>query len=57
MKRGKNYNAAAAAIDKAKLYDTNEALGLVCELVEVNPGRTYEGPPQHTRCPWSITHM
>ena len=32
MKRGKNYNAAVAAIDKAKLYDTAEALGLVCEL-------------------------
>ena len=30
MFRGKNYKAAVSAIDKAKLYDANEALGLVC---------------------------
>ena len=42
MKRGKNYNAAAAAIDKAKLYDTNEALGLVCELSKAKFDETVE---------------
>ena len=42
MKRGKNYNAALAAIDKAKLYDTNEALGLVCELSKAKFDETVE---------------
>ena len=42
MKRGKNYNAAIAAIDKAKLYDTNEALGLVCELSKAKFDETVE---------------
>ncbi len=42
MKRGKNYNAAVAAIDKAKLYDTNEALGLVCELSKAKFDETVE---------------
>ena len=42
MKRGKNYNAAVAAIDKAKLYDTNEALGLVCELSKSKFDETVE---------------
>ena len=42
MKRGKNYNAASAAIDKAKLYDTNEALGLVCELSKAKFDETVE---------------
>ncbi len=42
MKRGKNYNAAVAAIDKAKLYDTAEALGLVCELSKAKFDETVE---------------
>jgi large subunit ribosomal protein L1 len=42
MKRGKNYNAAMAAIDKAKLYDSNEALGLVCELSKAKFDETVE---------------
>ena len=42
MKRGKNYNAAMAAIDKAKLYDSAEALGLVCELSKAKFDETVE---------------
>ena len=42
MKRGKNYNAASAAIDKAKLYDSAEALGLVCELSKAKFDETVE---------------
>ena len=42
MKRGKNYNAAVAAIDKAKLYDSAEALGLVCELSKAKFDETVE---------------
>ncbi len=42
MKRGKNYNAAIAAIDKAKLYDSSEALGLVCELSKAKFDETVE---------------
>ncbi len=42
MKRGKNYNAAVAAIDKAKLYDSIEALGVVCELSKAKFDETVE---------------
>ncbi len=42
MKRGKNYNAAVASIDKAKLYDSNEALGLVCDLSKAKFDETVE---------------
>ncbi len=42
MKRGKNYNAALAAIDKAKLYDSTEALGLVCEVSKAKFDETVE---------------
>jgi len=42
MKRGKNYNAAVAAIDKAKLYDSIDALGLVCELSKAKFDETVE---------------
>ena len=42
MKRGKNYKAAAAAIDNAKLYDSNEALGLVCQLSKAKFDETVE---------------
>lgn len=30
--------------------------GRLWELAEVSPGRTYEGPPQHAWCHWSIIH-
>jgi len=42
MKRGKNYKAAAAAIDRAKLYDSNEAFGLVCQLSKAKFDETVE---------------
>ena len=42
MKRGKNYNAAVAAIDKAKLYESNEALGLICEIAKAKFDETVE---------------
>ncbi len=42
MKRGKNYKAAAAAIEKSKLYDSNEALGLVCGLSKAKFDETVE---------------
>ena len=42
MKRGKNYNAAVAAVDKSKLYDSNEALGLVCEIAKAKFDETVE---------------
>ncbi|MBQ0109773.1 MAG: 50S ribosomal protein L1 [Clostridiales bacterium] len=42
MKRGKNYKAAAAAIEKSKLYDSNEALGLVCNLSKAKFDETVE---------------
>ena len=42
MFRGKNYKAAVSAIDKAKLYDANEALGLVCELSKAKFDETVE---------------
>ena len=42
MKRGKNYNVAAAAVDKAKLYESNEALGLVCEISKAKFDETVE---------------
>ena len=42
MKRGKNYKAAVAAIDKSRLYDSNEALGLVCDLSKAKFDETVE---------------
>ena len=42
MKRGKNYNAAVAAVDKAKLYESAEALGLVCEISKAKFDETVE---------------
>ena len=42
MKRGKNYNAAVAALDKAKLYESNEALGLICEIAKAKFDETVE---------------
>ena len=42
MKRGKNYNAAVAAVDKSKLYESGEALGLVCEIAKAKFDETVE---------------
>ena len=42
MKRGKNYNAAAAAIDRSKLYESAEALGLICEIAKAKFDETVE---------------
>ena len=42
MKRGKNYTASVAAIDKSKLYESNEALGLVCEIAKAKFDETVE---------------
>ena len=42
MKRGKNYTAAAAAVDRAKLYESVEALGLVCEVSKAKFDETVE---------------
>ena len=41
-KRGKKYNAAAAKVDKTKLYDVPEALGLVVEGATANFDETVE---------------
>ena len=42
MKRGKNYKNALAAIDRTKLYDSGEALGLVCDLSKAKFDETVE---------------
>ena len=42
MKRGKKYTAAAASVDRAKLYDSAEALGLVCEIAKAKFDETVE---------------
>lgn len=42
MKRGKKYNAAASAVDRAKLYESTEALGLVCEIAKAKFDETVE---------------
>ena len=42
MKRGKKYTAAAASVDRAKLYESAEALGLVCEIAKAKFDETVE---------------
>lgn len=42
MKRGKNYTAAVAAVDKTKLYESIDALGLACELSKAKFDETVE---------------
>ncbi len=42
MKRGKNYTAAAAAVEKTKLYESTEALGLLCEIAKAKFDETVE---------------
>ncbi len=42
MKRGKNYKAAAAAIEKSRQYESGEALGLVCANAKAKFDETVE---------------
>ena len=42
MKRGKNYTAAAAAVDRTKQYESDEALGLICEIAKAKFDETVE---------------
>lgn len=42
MKRGKNYKAAAAAVDRTKLYESNEAIALVKEVSKAKFDETVE---------------
>jgi len=42
MKRGKNYNEAAAQVDKSKLYDSKEALALACQISKAKFDETVE---------------
>ncbi len=42
MKRSKNYVESAKLIDRTKLYDTTEALGLVCEVAKAKFDETVE---------------
>ncbi len=42
MKRGKNYVESAKLVDRTKLYDTTEALNLVCEAAKAKFDETVE---------------
>ncbi|MBQ2117858.1 MAG: 50S ribosomal protein L1 [Clostridia bacterium] len=42
MKKGKKYNAGLALIEKAKLYDANEAVDLVCKTATAKFDETIE---------------
>ena len=42
MKRGKKYTAAAASVDRTKLYESTEALALVCEIAKAKFDETVE---------------
>ena len=42
MKHGKKYVDSAKALDKAKLYEPNEALGTVCQLAKAKFDETVE---------------
>ena len=42
MKRGKNYNSAAAAVEKLKVYDSAEALALACSISKAKFDETVE---------------
>lgn len=42
MKRGKNYKAAVQTIDKTKLYESGDALGLACETSKAKFDETVE---------------
>jgi len=42
MKQGKKYTESAKLIDRSKLYDSNEALGLVCQTAKAKFDETIE---------------
>ena len=42
MKRSKNYVESAKLVDRTKLYDTTEALGLVCNIAKAKFDETVE---------------
>ena len=42
MKRGKKYSDSAKLVDKAKLYDTDEAIKLLCQTAKANFDETVE---------------
>jgi len=42
MKRSKNYRASLELIDKAKLYDTDEAFGVICQTAKAKFDETIE---------------
>ncbi len=42
MKRGKNYKESIKAVDKTKLYDCQDALGLACEIAKAKFDETVE---------------
>ena len=42
MFKGKKYKASAALVDKSKMYDTDEALGLVCQTAKAKFDETVE---------------
>ncbi len=42
MKRGKNYKKSIKAVDKTKLYDCQDALGLACEIAKAKFDETVE---------------
>jgi len=42
MKRGKNYNSAVAAVEKAKAYESAEALALACSISKAKFDETVE---------------
>ncbi|MCH5194987.1 MAG: 50S ribosomal protein L1, partial [Oscillospiraceae bacterium] len=42
MKHGKKYNEAAKAVDRTKLYETDEALALACQNAKAKFDETIE---------------
>ena len=42
MKRGKNYNAAAAQVERVKVYEVDEALSLACTISKAKFDETVE---------------
>ena len=42
MKQGKKYTASAALVERAKLYDTEEAIALVCQTAKAKFDETVE---------------
>ena len=42
MKKGKKYTASAALVERAKLYDTEEAIALLCQTAKAKFDETVE---------------